>query len=71
MRSAHERCGISGSGLSLSANRPNSGKRIGHLLHRPHAMHLHRGFGDADIVSNLFPQAAASHLNHGPAFART
>jgi hypothetical protein len=28
----------------------------------------HGGFGDADIVSNLFAQAAASHLNHGLAF---
>jgi hypothetical protein len=26
-------------------------------------MHLHRGFGDADIVGNLFAQAAARHLN--------
>ena len=26
-------------------------------------MHLHRGFGDAAIVGNLFAQAAARHLN--------
>ena len=26
-------------------------------------MHLRRGFGDADIVGNLFAQAAARHLN--------
>ena len=32
-------------------------------LHRPAAMHLHRGFGDAAIVGNLFAQAAARHLN--------
>ena len=39
-------------------------KRTGpHLLHRPAAMHLHRGFGDAAIVGNLFAQAAARHLN--------
>ena len=58
---------MSGSGLS-SANRLNLGERIGHLLHRPHAMHLHRSLGDADTVSNLFAQAAASHLNRGLAF---
>jgi hypothetical protein len=26
-------------------------------------MHLYRGFGDADIVGNLFAQAAARRLN--------
>src|SRR5262245_60623776 len=41
------------------------GKRTSlHLLHRPAAMHLHRRFGDADIVGNLFAQAAARHLNY-------
>jgi hypothetical protein len=27
-------------------------------------MLLHRGFGDADIVGDLFAQAAARDLNH-------
>lgn len=27
-------------------------------------MHFDRGFGDADIVGNLFTQAAAGDLNH-------
>src|SRR6266700_4418828 len=41
------------------------GKRTGlHLLHRPAAMHLHRRFGDADIVGDLFAEAAARDLNH-------
>ena len=41
------------------------GKRTGlHLLHRPTAMHLHRGFGDTDIMGNLFAKPAARHLNH-------
>jgi hypothetical protein len=41
------------------------GKRTGlHLLHRPAAMHLHRRFGDADIVGDLFAQATARDMNH-------
>src|SRR5215469_10544018 len=41
------------------------GKRTGlHLLHRPAAMHLHRGFGDAEIEGNLFAEAPARNLNH-------
>ena len=45
--------------------RPFFEKRTGlHLPHRPAAVHLHRGFGDADIVGNLFAQAAARHLNY-------
>jgi hypothetical protein len=32
-------------------------------LHCPAAMHFHRGFGDADIVGNLFAQAAARDMN--------
>ena len=51
--------------LELVDHSAELGKRTGlHLLHRPAAMHLHRGFGDADIVGNLFAQAAARHLNY-------
>ena len=35
-----------------------------HLLHRPTAVYLHCGFGNADIVGNLFAEAAAGDLNH-------
>src|SRR5262245_6166681 len=41
-----------------------------HLLHRPASMHFHRSFGDTDIVSDLFAQAAARHLNHDLALPR-
>src|SRR4051794_11634564 len=51
--------------LELVSHPAEFWKRTGlHLLHRPAAMHLHRGFGDADIVSNLFAQPAACHLNY-------
>jgi hypothetical protein len=51
--------------LELVGHSAELGKRTGlRLLHRPAAMHLHRGFGDADIVGNLFAQAAARHLNY-------
>src|SRR5690242_16830068 len=33
-------------------------------MHRPAAMHFDSGFGDADIVGNLFAQAAAGDLNN-------
>src|SRR5215831_15276622 len=33
-------------------------------------MYLHRGFGDADIVGDLFAQAAARHLNYDLALPR-
>jgi hypothetical protein len=40
-------------------------KRTGvHFRHRPAAMHLHRGFGDADVASDLFAQATAHDLDH-------
>ena len=35
-----------------------------HLAHQVGAMHLHRGFGDADIVGNLLVQATGRDLNH-------
>src|SRR5215470_19537789 len=35
-----------------------------HLPHQVGAMHLHRGFGDADLVGNLLVQAAGRDLNH-------
>src|SRR5262245_63932553 len=57
--------------LELVGHTAELGKRTGfHLLHRPAAMHLHRGFGDADIEGNLLAQAAARHLNHDFAFPR-
>src|SRR5262249_47331998 len=34
-----------------------------HLLHRPAAMHLHRGFGDADVVRDLLAEAPACDLD--------
>jgi hypothetical protein len=46
--------------LELVSHSAEIAKRTGlHFLHRPAAMHLHRGFGDADIVGGLFAQAAA------------
>jgi hypothetical protein len=33
-----------------------------HLPHRPAAVDLHRGFGNADIAGNLFAQATARDL---------
>src|SRR5262245_51515377 len=51
--------------LKLVGHSAELRKRTGpHLLHGPAAMHLHRGFGDADIVSNLFAQTATRDLNH-------
>src|SRR4051794_40870999 len=48
--------------LELVSHPAEFRKRTGpHLLHRPAAMHLHGGFGDADIVGNLFAQPAARH----------
>ena len=35
-----------------------------HLLHRPATMHLHRGFGDADIKCNLFAETPTCNLDH-------
>src|SRR5215475_11115569 len=35
-----------------------------HLPHQVGAMHLHRRFGDADIVGNLLVQATGRDLNH-------
>ena len=41
------------------------GKRTGlHLSHQVGAMHLHRGFGDADIVGNLLVETTGRDLNH-------
>jgi hypothetical protein len=35
-----------------------------HLPHRPAAVNLHCGFGNADIASNLFAQATPRDVNH-------
>src|SRR4029453_7117865 len=41
------------------------GKRTGlHLPHQVGAMHFHRGFGDADIVGNLFVEATSRDQDH-------
>jgi hypothetical protein len=41
------------------------GKRTGlHFSHQVGAVHLHRGFGNADIGRNLFVQATGRDLNH-------
>ena len=46
--------------LELVGHSAKLGKRTGvHFSHRPAAVNLHRGFGDADIVGDLFAQAAA------------
>src|ERR1700754_4736940 len=42
-----------------------------HLFHQTAAMHLHGGFGDADIAGNLFAEAAARDLNHDLALPGT
>src|SRR5580692_5477631 len=45
------------------------GKRTGlHLVHQTAAMHLHGGFGNADIAGNLLAEAAVRDLNHDLAF---
>src|SRR5277367_3288288 len=51
--------------LELVGHSAELGKRTGvHFPHRPAAVHLDRGFGDADIAGNLFAQATARDLNH-------
>src|SRR5262249_12613458 len=35
-----------------------------HLPHQVSAMHLHRGFGDADIIGDLFVQATGHNVEH-------
>jgi hypothetical protein len=46
--------------LELVSRSTKLRKRTGlHFLHRAAAMLLHRGFGDADIVGDLFAQAVA------------
>ena len=46
------------------------GKRTGlHLPHQVGAMHLYRGFGDADIVGNLLVEAAGRNVDHDLALA--
>jgi len=35
-----------------------------HLPHQVSAMHLHRGFGDADIIGDLFVQATGRNVEH-------
>src|ERR1700730_8309106 len=35
-----------------------------HLVHQTAPMHLHGGFGNADIARNLFAKAAVRDLNH-------
>src|SRR5215475_6092850 len=80
LRVAATRRGAGGSGalrllrhqLELVGHSAELGKRAGlHLLHGPAAMHLHRGFGDADIVGNLFAEAAARDLNDNLALPRS
>src|SRR5215472_12574648 len=57
--------------LELVSHSAELGKRTGfHLLHRPAAMYLHGSFGNADVVGNLFAQAAARHLNDDLALPR-
>ena len=52
--------------LELVSHPAEFGKRTGlHLLHRPAATHLHRSFGDADIVGNLFAQPPGQRDHHG------
>src|SRR6516225_7879890 len=41
-----------------------------HLPHQVRAMHLHRGFGDADIVGDLFVQATGHDMKHNLSFPR-
>ena len=63
--SSRKCCGFSGTSLSLSAIRPSSGSERAFIFCiSPAAMHLHGGFGDADIAGNLFAEAAARDLNH-------
>ena len=51
--------------LELIRHSAELGKRTGlHLSHQTAAMHLHRGFGNADIAGNLFAKAAVRDLNH-------
>jgi hypothetical protein len=51
--------------LELLDHSAELGKRTRvHFPHRPAAMHLHRGFGDAAIEGNLFAQATTRDLNH-------
>src|SRR5262252_7785878 len=42
-----------------------------HLPHQVCAMHLHRRFGDAHIVSNLLVQATGHHMEHDLSLAGT
>src|SRR5260370_4253306 len=72
-RGRRKKAGMPGSGvlrllrhkLELVGHSAELGKRTGvHLPHRPAAVDLHRGFGDADIAGNLFAQATACDLNH-------
>src|SRR4051794_33784342 len=41
-----------------------------HLSHRPAAVDLHGGLGDADIAGNLLAEAATRDLNYDFALAR-
>jgi hypothetical protein len=50
---------VSGTSLSLSANRSSSGSESAFIFYIACCDALHRGFGDADIVGDLFAQAAA------------
>src|SRR6516165_1447713 len=48
------------------------GKRTSlHLPHQVGAMHLHRRFGDTDIVGNLLVQATGHHMEHDLSLAGT
>src|SRR5262249_61054613 len=70
-KSGLEALRVVGQQLELVDHSAELWKRAGlHFLHRPAAMHLHRGFGDADIVGNLFAQASARDLNHDLALPR-
>jgi hypothetical protein len=51
--------------LELVGHSAELWKRTGlHLPHCAAAINLHRRFGNADVVGNLFAQAAARDLNH-------
>jgi hypothetical protein len=51
--------------LELVGHAAEFGQRTGiHFPHRSTAMHLHRGFGDADIAGDLFAETTAHDLDH-------
>src|SRR4051812_8597665 len=71
-RTTTARCGFGsaalrllGYQLQLFCHLAEREERMGlHLSHQTAAVHLYRGFGDADIAGNLFAEATARDLNH-------